>query len=292
MGDPRWQVDRKDELRDEGKRSILVTGASTGIGAYCARALAAEGWRVFATARKPEDLEELRSAGLEAVRLDYRDPQSIAAAVETVLAATGGRLDALFNNGAYAQPGAVEDIPVDALREQFEANFFGWHDLTRRIVPVMRAQGHGRIVHCSSILGLVPARWRGPYVASKHALEGLMLCLKFELEDSGIEVSLIEPGPIDTRFAANALDWFERNVDIEGSVHRDHYQAELARMRQGGIRSRFKLPPAAVHKVLRHALDHPRPRAHYVVTVPAKIGVLLKRLLPSRLFYRIMASRA
>ncbi|WP_246734463.1 SDR family oxidoreductase [Chelativorans sp. ZYF759] len=279
-------------MRDEGKRSILLTGASTGIGAYCARALNAEGWRVFATARKPADLEKLRSDGLEAIYLDYREPESIAIAVETVLATTGGRLDALFNNGAYAQPGAVEDIPVEALREQFEANFFGWHDLTRRIVPVMRAQGHGRIVHCSSILGLVPARWRGPYVASKHALEGLMLCLRLELEGSGIEVSLIEPGPIESRFAANALSFFERNVDVEGSVHRRHYGDELARMRQGGIRSRFKLTPAAVHEVLRHALEHPRPRPHYVVTTPARIGVILKRLLPSRLFYRLMASRA
>ena len=279
-------------MRDEGKRSILLTGASTGIGAHCARALTDEGWRVFATARKPADLEKLRGEGMEAVYLDYREPESIAAAVETVLATTGGRLDALFNNGAHAQPGAVEDIPVAALREQFEANLFGWHDLTRRIVPVMRAQGHGRIVHCSSILGLVPARWRGPYVASKHALEGLMLCLRLELEGSGVEVSLIEPGPIESRFAANALTHFERNVDIEGSVHRDHYQAELARMRQGGIRSRFKLTPAAVHDVLRHALEHPRPRPHYVVTTPARLGVLLKRLLPSRLFYRIMASRA
>ena len=279
-------------MRDEGKRSILLTGTSTGIGAYCARALNAEGWRVFATARKPADLEKLRADGLEAIYLDYREPESIAIAVETVLATTGGRLDALFNNGAYAQPGAVEDIPVKALREQFEANFFGWHDLTRRIVPVMRAQGHGRIVHCSSILGLVPARWRGPYVASKHALEGLMLCLRLELEGSGIEVSLIEPGPIESRFAANALSFFERNVDVEGSVHRRHYGDELARMRQGGIRSRFKLTPAAVHEVLRHALEHPRPRPHYVVTTPARIGVILKRLLPSRLFYRLMASRA
>lgn len=279
-------------MRDEGKRSILLTGASTGIGAHCARALSEEGWRVFATARKPADLEKLRAEGMEAVYLDYREPESIATAVETVLAATGGRLDALFNNGAHAQPGAVEDIPVAALREQFEANLFGWHDLTRRIVPVMRAQGHGRLVHCSSILGLVPARWRGPYVASKHALEGLMLCLRLELEGSGIEVSLIEPGPIESQFAANALTHFVRNVDIEGSVHRDHYQAELARMRQGGIRSRFKLTPAAVHDVLRHALENPRPRPHYVVTTPARLGVLLKRLLPSRLFYRIMASRA
>lgn len=292
MGDRAWQVDRKDELRIEGKRSILITGASSGIGAHCARALAADGWRVFATARSDADLDSLRLEGLTALHLDYRDPDSIAALVETVMAETGGRLDALFNNGAYAQPGAVEDLPVAALREQFEANFFGWHDLTRRIVPAMRAQGHGRIVHCSSILGLVPARWRGAYVASKHALEGLMLCLRMELEGSGVHVSMIEPGPIESRFAANALPWFERNVDIDASPHRAAYEAELKRMRQGGIRSRYKLGPEAVNQVLRHALEHPRPRPHYVVTTPARIGVILKRLLPSRLFYRVMASRA
>src|SRR5690606_31365211 len=166
--------------------TTVVTGASSGIGACCARALAAEGWRVFATARKPEDIAALQDEGIEAFYLDYREPASIESLVGDVLARTGGTLDALYNNGAHAQAGAVEDLPVEALREQFEANFFGWHDLTRRIIPVMRAQGHGRIVHCSSILGLVPVKWRGAYVASKHALEGLMLCLRAELEGSGI----------------------------------------------------------------------------------------------------------
>ena len=156
-------------IRGQG-RSILVTGASSGIGAYCARALKADGWRVFATARKPSDIAALEADGLEALYLDYREPASIEAVAAEVLARTGGRLDALFNNGAHAQPGAVEDLPVEALREQFEANLFGWHDLTRRFVPVMRAQGHGRIVHCSSILGLVPVRFRGAYSASKYAL--------------------------------------------------------------------------------------------------------------------------
>ncbi len=118
-------------------------------------ALKAEGWRVLATARTDADHCRTCSDGIEAFQLDYRDATSIAALFETVMAATGGTLDAVFNNGAYSQPGAVEDLPVEALREQFEANVFGWHDLTRRIVPVMRAQGHGRIVQCSSILGLV-----------------------------------------------------------------------------------------------------------------------------------------
>jgi len=271
--------------------TILITGASSGIGAHCARALKQDGWRVFATARKPEDLAALERDGIEAFYLDYREPESITGLVENILARTGGRLDALFNNGAHAQAGAVEDLPVEALREQFEVNVFGWHDLTRRIVPIMRAQGHGRIVHCSSILGLLPIKYRGAYAASKHAVEGLMLCLRAELMGSGIHVSLIQPGPIRSKIAANGLAWFERYIDVQSSFHRDAYQAQLARLRAGGSKSRLKLGPEAVYKTLRHALLHPRPRPHYVVTLPAKIGVIMKRILPARLFYRLIADQ-
>jgi NAD(P)-dependent dehydrogenase (short-subunit alcohol dehydrogenase family) len=273
-------------------RTIIVTGASSGIGAYCARALKRDGWRVFATARKPEDIAALESDGIEAFYLDYREPGSIEELVEAVLERTGGRLTALYNNGAHAQAGAVEDLPVEALRQQFEANLFGWHDLTRRVVPVMRAQGHGRIVHCSSILGVTPALWRGAYVASKHAVEGLMLTLRMELMGSGIHVSLIEPGPVESRIARNALAWFERYIDHEHSVHRGAYEAQLERMRGGGSKSRLKLKPDAVYAVLRHALLSPRPRPHYVVTLPAKIGVALKRVLPAGLLYRVLAAQS
>jgi NAD(P)-dependent dehydrogenase (short-subunit alcohol dehydrogenase family) len=272
--------------------TIIVTGASSGIGAYCARALKDDGWRVFATARRPEDIAALEANGIEAFYMDYREPDSIAALVDAVLERTGGRLDALYNNGAHAQPGAVEDLPVEALRQQMEANLFGWHDLTLRIVPVMRRQGHGRIVNCSSILGLTPVKWRGAYVASKHALEGLTLCLRAELAGSGIHVSLIEPGPIESRIAPNGLAWFLANIDHENSVHRDAYQAQLARMRGGGSKSRLKLKPVAVYRVLRHALLSQRPRPHYVVTLPARVGVILKRLLPASLLYRILATQA
>lgn len=277
---------------DKELRTIIVTGASSGIGAYCARALKADGWRVFATARKAEDMAALEADGIEAFYLDYRKAESIAALVTAVLEHTGGRLDALYNNGAHAQAGAVEDLPVEALREQFEANVFGWHDLTRRIVPVMRAQGHGRIVNCSSILGLAPVKWRGAYAASKHALEGLSLCMRAELEGSGIHVSLIEPGPIESKIAANGLDWFLQNIDHENSVHAGDYEAQLTRLRAGGSKSRLKLKPDAVYAVLRHALLSPRPRPHYVVTLPARIGVVLKRILPAALFYRVLASQA
>lgn len=273
-------------------RTIIVTGASSGIGAHCARALKAEGWRVFATARLPEDIARLEADGIEAFYLDYREPASIAKLADDVLARTGGRLDALFNNGAYSQPGAVEDISTDVLREQFEANFFGWHDLTNRVVPVMRRQGHGRIVHCSSIMGLAPFKYRGPYAASKHALEGLMLCMRAELAGSGVHVSLIEPGPVKSRIAANALGWFLTNVDHENSVHRAAYQAQLDRMKAGGSVSPFKPGPEIVHKALRHALLSQRPKPHYVVTWPARVGVAMKRLLPAAMVYRILANRS
>lgn len=273
-------------------RTIIVTGASSGIGAFCARALKGDGWRVFATARKAGDIAALEADGIEALYLDYREPASIEALVAEVLSRTGGRLDALYNNGAHAQAGAVEDLPVDALREQFEANFFGWHDLTRRIVPVMRAQGHGRIVHCSSILGLVPVKFRGAYASSKFALEGLMLCMRAELDGSGVHVSLIEPGPIESRLPVNGLAWFERNIDVEASPHRAAYRSQLERLRQGGVRSRMKLGPDAVYAALKSALEQPSPRPHYLVTTPARVGAVLKRLLPAAMLYRFLATRA
>ena len=269
-------------------RVIIITGCSTGIGAHCARALKADGWRVFATVRRESDLASLTADGIEALIMDYTDPASIASLVETVTARTSGRIDALFNNGAYGQPGAVEDLPTDVLRQQFETNVFGWHELTRRIIPLMRKRGEGRIVQCSSILGLVPYRFRGAYTASKFALEGLSISLRMELQDSGIHVSLIEPGPIASQFTATALAKFQENIDIEHSAHAGEYRRQLARLDGTGPINRHKLGPEAVYSVLKHALEARRPHPHYLVTTPAKQGALLKRLLPADLFYRLM----
>lgn len=269
-------------------RTIIVTGCSSGIGAHCARALTADGWRVFATVRRQADLAALEADGIEALLMDYTKPDTIAALVATVIERTDGQLDALFNNGAYGQAGAVEDLATDVLREQFETNFFGWHELTRRVIPVMRAQGYGRIVNCSSILGLLPYRYRGAYTASKYALEGLTVTMRMELEGSGIGVSLIEPGPITSRFTANALTKIREHVDLEGSVHAEQYRRQLRRLEGGGQPSRHKLGPEAVYDVLTHALTAPRPRPHYLVTTPAKQGAFLKRILPAALFYKLM----
>lgn len=263
------------------ERSVLITGCSSGIGLASARAMKDRGWRVFATARRPDDLARLKDEhGVESLYLDYMEPDSIAAAADHVLGATDAALDALFNNGAYGQPGAVEDVPPQVLREQFEANVIGWHDLTRRVIPAMRARRQGRIVQCSSVLGLISAPYRGAYCASKFAIEALGDALRMELAGTGIHVSLIEPGPIATRFIERALEAYRRNIDMENSAHREIYRARLAQMEQGG-QTTFKLPPEAVVKRLIHALEAKRPKPRYYVTFPTYAVAFLRRILPT-----------
>lgn len=269
-------------------RTILITGASSGIGWQAAATMKARGWKVLATARQPQDLERLeRELGVVALPLELAQSQSIASCAARALEETGGRLDALFNNGAFGQVGAVEDLTADVLRHQLEVNLIGTHDLTRQLVPVMRRQGFGRIVQCSSVLGLVVGPYRGAYCASKFALEALSDCLRLELADTGIKVSLIEPGPIRTRFVETALTNFRRTVDIEGSAHREQYLARLKGMEAGGKQT-FKLEPAAVVARLVHAVESPRPRLRYHVTTPTYIAAVLKRVLPHRLLDRIV----
>jgi len=263
-------------------RCILITGCSSGIGLCVARGLKARGWRVFATARKPEDVARLEDEGFEALPLDLADSDSIARAMETVLERSGGRLDALFNNGAYGQPGAVEDLRREVLRAQFETNVLGWLELTNRVIPVMRRQGHGRIVMNSSVLGLVALPFRGAYNASKFAIEGLTDTLRLELRDSGIHVSLVEPGPIESRFRANAFEKLKANIDTEHSVWREKYQGAIRRLTKEGPAAPFTLPPEAVLAKVVHALEVRRPRARYYVTFPTYLLGTLRRLLPTR----------
>jgi len=273
------------------QKSILITGCSTGIGYDAAHALAKRGWRVFATCRQETDCARLRDEGLKSLRLDYEDESSIAEAVDQILARTDGTLDALFNNGAYAIPGAVEDLPRDALRAIFEANLFGWQDLTNRLIPVMRRQGHGRIVQCSSVLGFVPMQWRGAYVATKYALEGLSDVMRMELRNTGIHVALIEPGPIATDFRRNARKQFERWIRWEDSALADLYRDKLLKRLydDSGKKDRFELPPSAVTRKVIHALEASRPHARYFVTVPTYGANLIRRILPTRLSDMILS---
>ena len=265
-------------------RSILITGCSSGIGLDAARTLAGRGWQVLATCRKDEDAGRLGREGLAAHRLDYTDPSSIDAAVDWALDQTGGRLDALFNNGAHAMGGAIEDTETDGFRAIFEANFFGWHSLVRRILPVMRARGSGRIVQCSSVLGFVAARMRGPYVSTKYAVEGYTDVLRLELRNSGIHVILLEPGPIDTQIRINARPHYEKWVEREDTPWAGFYRQTLEPRlyAEGTSRDRFELGAEAVSAKLIRALEDPRPRVRYRITTPTYMAWAMRRLLPSR----------
>jgi NAD(P)-dependent dehydrogenase (short-subunit alcohol dehydrogenase family) len=233
-------------------RTILITGCSSGIGLRRgAWSAGGAGWRVFASCRKIEDCARLMAEGFESPRIDYEDAESIVTGLAEVLEATGGTLDALFHNGAYAIPGAVEDLPTGALRQIFEANLFGWHELTRHVIPVMRAQGGGRIVMNSSVLGFIGLKWRGAYVATKHALEGLTDVLRLEMADTPVKVILIEPGPMTSRIRANSIPHFERWIDWEASPRAEQYRATLLRrLYAPNGPDRFELPASAVTRTL------------------------------------------
>ena len=224
----------------------------------------------------------LRDNGCEAVCLHLDDPDSVAGAAQQVLEACGGQVFGLFNNGAYGQPGAVEDLTWDVLEAQLRTNLLGWHELTRLLIPGMRACGEGRIIQNSSVLGLVAMPFRGAYNCSKFALEGLTDTLRLELHGSGISVSLIEPGPISSRFRENAFRMFRQNIDADNSVHRDSYRAMAARLEHEGPTTSFTLPPEAVLEKVIHALESKRPRARYAVTTPTHVFGVLRRVLGTR----------
>lgn len=261
--------------------SILITGCSSGIGHAAARQFAARGWRVFASCRRAEDVARLQAEGFECLQLDVCDDAQIDAAFAHIEAATGGRLDALFCNAGYGQVGAVEDIGRTALREQFETNVFGTWACIRAAMRLFRRQGYGRILVNSSILGFAAMPWRGAYNSSKFALEGLCDTLRHELAGSRIFVSLVVPGPIASRFRANALPKLYQHIDLDGSVHREAYTAQLQRLQTEGNAARFTLSADACAAVCVRALTAPRPKARYLVTVPTIVFWYLKRLLPT-----------
>ena len=272
--------------RAQTQKTILITGCSSGIGLDAAWALHEKGWQVIASCRKEADCAHLRRQGLASVRIDYEEPTSIEAGFAEALAITGGRLDVLFNNGAYAIPGALEDMPTDAIRQIFESNFFGWHSLTRLAIPVMRAQGTGRIIQNSSVLGFAALRWRGPYNATKFALEGYTDTLRLEMRGTGIELILIEPGPIRTKIRENSWPHFEKWIDVQASVRRRFYEkALIPRLTvENPPKDPFELGVEATTKAILHACEASRPRRRYRITWATKLMYGVKKILPTRLF--------
>lgn len=273
----------------EMNKSILITGCSTGIGYVTAHKLRERGYRVFATARRAESVAMLQAEGFESLQLDLDDSDSIQQAFAEIMQRTGNELFALFNNGAYGIPGAVEDLSRAALRAQFETNVMGWLELTNLVLPIMRNQGYGRIIQNSSVLGFAAMPFRGAYNASKFAIEGLTDTLRLELMGTQIYVCLIEPGPISTQFRANALKALQKFIPVEQSVHREKYQAVLSRLNKPGPAVPFTQPPEAVAKRVVEALEAKVPQPRYYVTFPTYLFGFLKRVLSIRLLDRILA---
>jgi len=264
------------------KQNILITGCSTGIGLCAAKLLHEQGYNVIATIRHASDAKPLQKLGITTAILELTDSDSIQQLISFTLSHFNGKLDALFNNAAYGQPGAVEDLSRDVLREQFETNVFGTQELTNLVIKQMRLQGHGKIIYNSSVLGIISMAYRGAYNASKYALEGLADTLRQELHGSNIHISLIEPGPILSQFRANAFTKYQQNISKETSSHRETYLAMEQRLTKEGPAAPFTLPPEAVVKKLIHALESKRPKIRYYVTFPTYLFATLKRLLPHR----------
>ena len=261
-------------------KTILITGCSTGIGYTTAIELKKRGHNVIASARKSEDVNRLIQEGFTTLQLDLADSQSVQQAVNQAIDLTDGKIDALFNNGAFGQPGAVEDLSRDILRFQFETNLFGTHELTNLLIPLMRRQGHGRIIYNSSVLGMVAMRYRGAYNASKFALEGLADTLRLELYGTNIYISLIEPGPILSDFRKNSYALYKKNIDPTHSFHKEAYQSMETRLQKEGAAVAFTLPAKAVADKVIHALEAKQPKMRYYVTFPTYLFAILKRILP------------
>ncbi len=271
-------------------KTIFITGCSSGIGYHTALFLKDRGHNVICSARKLADVDRLRAEGFACLQLDLADSHSIQQAVAELIALTDGKIDALFNNGAFGQPGAVEDLTREVLRHQFETNLFGTHELTNLLLPMMRKQGHGRVIYNSSVLGFVAMKFRGAYNASKFALEGLADTLRLELRGSGIHIVLIEPGPIESRFRQNAFALYQKYIDSEHSFHKQTYQAMEARLQKQGAAAPFTLPATAVAAKVAHALESNRPKIRYPVTVPTHLFAWLKRLLPTAWLDKLLVS--
>lgn len=264
------------------QKTILITGCSSGLGYDAAHGLRDRGWRVFASCRQQHDCDRLREEGFESPLIDYADPDTIYNGLADVLEATGGTLDALYNNGAFAVPGAVEDLPRGALRSIYETNVFGVHDLTQAVIPVMRNQGHGRIINCSSVLGIVGMKWRGAYVSTKFALEGLTDVLRVEMADTPIKVILLEPGPITSKIRKNSIPHFEQWIDHKNSARHAEYAQLRDRLYKDTGPDQFELPASATTKKIIHALESKRPKPRYYVTFPTYLMGTLRRILSTR----------
>ncbi len=269
----------------KNQQSILITGCSSGIGLETALYLQKKGFLVFATARKKKDVQTLKDHGLKSFLLDVTKTDTIRDTLESILTQTEGTLDILFNNAGFGQPGALEDIPTQALKDQFETNVFGLHELTKQVLPIMQAQGYGKIINHSSVLGLVSLKFRGAYNASKYAVEGLSDTLRLELEGTNIYISLLNTGPIISNFRENAKKKIKQNIDINNSRFTATYIKNLDSKKSDVP---FTLQANEVAKVVEIICNTSKPRPRYYITKATYILGYLKRFLSTQLLDQVL----
>ncbi|MEA3354695.1 MAG: SDR family NAD(P)-dependent oxidoreductase [Campylobacterota bacterium] len=265
--------------------NILITGCSSGIGLETALYLKQKGYRVFASARDQEDIDILIDNGFETFYLDVTKHQTITDTLNNILNLTEGKLDVVFNNAGFGQPGAVEDIRTDILKEQFETNVFGLHEVTRQVLPIMYAQGYGKIIQHSSVLGLISLKFRGAYNASKYAIEGLTDTLRLELLDTNIDVTLLNTGPVTSKFRENAVNKLKNNIDMENSRFKGTYEQNIKKNKSNVP---FNLEAVEVAKVVERIIRTNNVKPRYYITKATYILGYLKRVLSTNSLDKIL----
>jgi NAD(P)-dependent dehydrogenase (short-subunit alcohol dehydrogenase family) len=273
-------------------KAVLITGCSSGIGRATALRLAASGWTVYATARRPETLTELAAAGCRTLALDVTDERSMQEAVAEIERAEGA-VGVLINNAGYSQSGAIETVPLQAVRRQFETNVFGLVRLTQLVLPKMRAQGWGKVVNVGSMGGRLSFPGGGHYHATKHALEAISDALRFELRGFGIDVILLEPGLITTAFGEAATASMA-DVELTGDDPYAKFNTTVCAVTRGAYEGPMKLlggGPDRVAKTIERALKRRHPPARIKITPSAKVTIGMRRLMPDRLWDAAMRAQ-
>ncbi|MGE3593692.1 MAG: SDR family NAD(P)-dependent oxidoreductase [Arcobacter sp.] len=269
-------------------QNILITGCSSGIGLETALILKRNGIKVYASARKDKDVEMLKDLGFETFKIDVRNKDEIKYALETILK-NDLKLDAVFNNAGFGQPGAVEDLSVKVLKKQFNTNFFGLHEVTIQAMKIFRAQGYGKIIQHSSVLGIISLKFRGAYNASKYAIEGINDTLRQEVLGSQIYISTINTGPVTSKFRENALKKFNKNITVEGSFWEETYKKELkARLETTEDKAPFNLPASSVANTVLKIMNTKKPKPRYYVTTATHLLGFFKRILTTSLLDKLL----
>ena len=268
-------------------KNILITGCSSGIGKNVAITLHNKGWRVFATCRSKTDCTFFKKLGIESFPLDLLKEESINCAVNLVKEKTKSQLDVLFNNGAYAIPGAIQDIPRSAMREIFEVNVFGQIDLINRCIPLMMSSDYPKIINCSSVLGFMSLPYRGLYSATKYSLEALTDALRRENYNNKIRFVLIQPGPINTNIKKKSIKHFEKWIDWKKSIHQKTYENKvIKRLYDNNYKdtlNNYELKPDAVTKIIIKVLNSKNPKVRYKITMQTKIAQFMIKIFPTNL---------